>query len=127
VPSATTDTAEFGGSITWGPGNITDTGAFTTTDIFVDADNGNLHLTLGSPAIDAGDNSALPAGITTDLDGKPRIVNGTVDLGAYESQMLPPLLTVAKFASPDSAVAYRGIVTYTLVLGNTGGGDPAVL
>lgn len=45
---------------------------------------GNLRLQAGSPAIDAGNNAALPVGITTDLDGKPRIVNGVVDLGAYE-------------------------------------------
>lgn len=36
--------------------------------LFVDAANGDLHLQLTSPAIDAGDNSALPAD-TADLDG----------------------------------------------------------
>ncbi len=44
----------------------------------------DLHLLAGSPAIDAGDNASLPAGLTTDLDGEPRIVNGQVDIGAYE-------------------------------------------
>ncbi|MCB0020905.1 MAG: cadherin-like domain-containing protein, partial [Anaerolineales bacterium] len=33
----------------------------------------------------------------------------------------------AKFASPDSDVPYRTVITYTLVLSNTGGDDPAVL
>jgi parallel beta-helix repeat protein len=43
----------------------------------------NFRLMAGSPAIDVGDNSApdLPA---KDFAGHPRIVNGTVDLGAYE-------------------------------------------
>jgi len=36
--------------------------------LFVDAASGDLHLQLTSPAIDAGDNSALPAD-TADLDG----------------------------------------------------------
>jgi uncharacterized repeat protein (TIGR01451 family)/CSLREA domain-containing protein len=54
----------------------------------VDNDYGNLHLRLGSPAIDAGDNAALPPDVTTDLDGNPRIVNGTVDMGAYEAGLL---------------------------------------
>jgi predicted outer membrane repeat protein len=51
--------------------------------LFVDALGGNLRLQSGSPAIDAGDNSApnLPA---TDLDGNPRVVGAAVDMGAYE-------------------------------------------
>ena len=44
----------------------------------------DLRLRAGSPAIDAGDNDLLPPGVITDLAGRPRIVNGTVDLGAYE-------------------------------------------
>ena len=40
----------------------------------------------GSPAIDAGDNAVVPTGVTTDLAGSARIVNGTVDMGAYEVQ-----------------------------------------
>ncbi|MGO9471160.1 MAG: choice-of-anchor Q domain-containing protein, partial [Isosphaeraceae bacterium] len=43
-------------------------------------------LLPGSPAIDAGDNALIPAGITTDQRGLPRIVNGVVDIGAVESQ-----------------------------------------
>jgi len=46
----------------------------------------DYHLQPTSPCIDAGSNAALPSRITTDLDGKPRIVNGTVDMGAYEFQ-----------------------------------------
>ncbi len=65
---------------------------------FVDATGGDYRLTGGSPAIDAGDNTALPEGIDTDLDGNPRFVddadtkdtgNGRaplVDMGAYEFQ-----------------------------------------
>jgi hypothetical protein len=54
--------------------------------LFVDAAGGNLRLTQVSPAIDAGANGVLPAALTTDLDGLARIVAGTVDMGAYESQ-----------------------------------------
>ncbi|WP_296703164.1 InlB B-repeat-containing protein [Thiocapsa sp. UBA6158] len=51
--------------------------------LFVDADNGDLHLSAGSPMIDAGDPDTpdLPE---TDLDDNPRVVNGLVDIGAYE-------------------------------------------
>jgi len=82
-----------GGSSSWnfacgvnGGGNI------DADPLFVDAAAGNLRLRAGSPAIDAGLNSAVPAGITSDLDGNPRFVDFTgrgtaiVDMGAYEVQ-----------------------------------------
>jgi len=43
---------------------------------------GDLHLQAASPCINAGVGS--PAGDTTDLDGLPRLVGPTVDMGAYE-------------------------------------------
>ncbi len=50
---------------------------------------GDYRLLATSPAINAGDNSAVPADVSTDLDGNPRIVQSRVDLGAYESQAGP--------------------------------------
>ena len=54
------------------------------------ANNGGSTQTLlpltGSPAIDNGSNALIPAGITTDQRGLPRICNGTVDIGAVEVQ-----------------------------------------
>jgi hypothetical protein len=51
-------------------------------------DNGGptptMALFVGSPAIDAGDNGVSPG--DTDQRGLPRIVNGTIDIGAYEVQ-----------------------------------------
>jgi gliding motility-associated-like protein len=48
---------------------------------------GDYHLQpCGSPAIDAGSNALIPAGITTDLDGQPRIYNAIVDIGCFEAQ-----------------------------------------
>jgi hypothetical protein len=45
---------------------------------------GDLRLQTTSPAIDRGDTNAVPAAVTTDLDGQARVVNGAVDLGAFE-------------------------------------------
>ena len=60
---------------------------FNTVPQFVSAANGDYHLQGTSPAIDYHFNcNAYVNGITTDLDGNPRIYNWTVDMGAYEYQ-----------------------------------------
>ncbi|HUW20359.1 MAG TPA: choice-of-anchor Q domain-containing protein [Sedimentisphaerales bacterium] len=46
----------------------------------------DCHLLAGSLCIDAGDPNYTGQPGETDLDGNPRIVNGTVDMGAYEHQ-----------------------------------------
>ena len=43
-----------------------------------------IALESGSPAIDKGNNALVPTGVATDQRGYERIVNGTVDIGAYE-------------------------------------------
>jgi len=81
----------IGGSYVDGGGNIDENPKFVSV---VDPSTaptieGNLRLQIKSPAIDAGDNIHI-AGVTTDLDGEPRIKDGngdgtaTVDMGAYE-------------------------------------------
>ncbi|TMA61480.1 MAG: hypothetical protein E6J80_00105, partial [Deltaproteobacteria bacterium] len=64
-------------------------GNISADPLFADPVNANYHLQLGSPAIDAGDNTApeLPA---KDIDGDPRILDGdgdgvaVVDMGVDE-------------------------------------------
>ncbi len=70
---------DSGCTLTWGPGNLTAYPLLTA----------DAHLLPTSPCIDAGDNAAVPPSVLIDLDGKPRIVNGTVDMGAFELQGRP--------------------------------------
>lgn len=64
--------------ITVWPGNI------TNSPSFADWQQPNLHLRADSPCIDAGTNGTWTLA-TQDLDGNPRIVNSTVDMGADEA------------------------------------------
>jgi PKD repeat protein len=66
-------------------GSWTGTGNINADPRFAEAAKGNLRLQTGSPAINTGNNAAVPPEVTTDQDGSPRKA-GTVDMGAYEAQ-----------------------------------------
>ena len=96
-------------------GGYSGTGNIDVDPKFVDSANFDLHLAAGSPAIDAGDNSLLPADdkdldndgdtsekLPIDLDKNTRVVNGTVDMGAYE-YFIPD--------TPDSTIGETGTIT----------------
>jgi uncharacterized repeat protein (TIGR01451 family) len=106
------------------------TGNLNVNPYFVDAANGNLRLQLGSYCIDSGNNAAVPAGVTTDLEGRPRFVDmpmvpdtgsGTppiVDMGAYETYLYADV-ALSKTVKPGS-VAPGEAITFTLTLANQG-------
>ena len=126
-------------SLTQG-GVYTGTGNISTDPRFADADGGDnikgtfdddVRLQNTSPAIDAGDNEAVPAGITTDLAGAPRFVDhpnadtgyGTppiVDMGAYEkgASNQPPYTP----NTPRPVFGAIGVSPRTLL--SWSGGDP---
>jgi parallel beta-helix repeat protein len=82
-------------SVAWDISNI------DAKPLFVDAANDDYRLQAGSPCIDAGDNSAIPSSVTMGLDENPRIVNGIVDMGAYECKN--PLPINLRASNPEPA------------------------
>lgn len=91
-----------GGSVFWNPelgingGNNIDADplfALTPNPVLAPTLAGDVRLTADSPAIVAGDNGAV-VGIETDLDGRARIFDGTVDLGPYETHFATLAVTV---------------------------------
>ncbi len=80
---------------------------------FVDTLSGNYRLKEGASVIEQG-NPMNPIG-GVDLDSNPRVVNGRVDLGAYEFQgnnAMPPVIT----EQPQSKDACENeIVTFDIV------------
>jgi hypothetical protein len=59
-------------------------GVISANPQFVNPLAGDFHLQSTSPALNSGNNAAVPGNVLTDLDGNPRIASGTVDMGAYE-------------------------------------------
>jgi hypothetical protein len=108
----------FGGGVEYScttpdPGG---TGNITNDPQFVDLSTTNLRLKSTSPCINTGTNMAWMAG-AVDLNGLPRIINGTVDMGTYEwphmmiNGIRPPLtpsdgpvMTWASFTGAQYAV-----------------------
>jgi hypothetical protein len=64
--------------LVWGEGNI------DTAPLFADPNNGDYHLLEDSPCIDVGDPNYIAGPNEKDLDGKPRVIGGRIDMGAYE-------------------------------------------
>ncbi|MFG0318482.1 MAG: right-handed parallel beta-helix repeat-containing protein [Planctomycetota bacterium JB042] len=74
----------------------------------------DFHVDVTSPCLDAGDNTALPAGVATDLAGDPRFIDTPaapdtgvgpapiVDMGAYEGTGCPGPTTAYGAGCPGS-------------------------
>jgi hypothetical protein len=79
----------FPSTLIWGVDNINEDPCFVDADgpdDTIGTEDDNLRLQPSSPCIDAGNNNTVPPLPSTDLDGNLRIVNGIVDMGAYEFQ-----------------------------------------
>ena len=72
-----------------GEGNIRQNPMFVAPTLVKGTEGNGLqadwHLRWCSPCLNTGNNAMIPNGITTDIDGNPRILYTTVDPGAFES------------------------------------------
>jgi hypothetical protein len=86
-----------------GSGNLTNAPLFVNTNGWTD-----LRLQSGSPCINAGNNAYVVG--TVDLAGSPRILEATVDMGAYEWFALPTPLafTCARWLSNAMELQFTG-------------------
>jgi hypothetical protein len=67
---------------------------------------GNYHLLPGSPCINAGDPHYVAGPNETDVDGKPRVMSGRIDMGAYECR--PPIQAEARIVPRTANMASQG-------------------
>ncbi|MFH0908208.1 MAG: S8 family serine peptidase [bacterium] len=72
---------------------------------FLDAVSGDYRLAYGSVCLNAGTNVSELSG-KTDLDGRPRILGGTVDIGAYEATYGTEPATITITNAPVSVSYY---------------------
>jgi parallel beta-helix repeat protein len=77
-----------------------------------------MALLPGSPAIDAGNNALIPAGVTTDQRGLPRIVDGVVDIGAFESSLFTIVTTSGSGQSTGIFTAFSNPLVATVIANN---------
>jgi len=66
----------------------------------------DYHLLPDSPCIDAGDPNYIAEPDETDLDGKPRVINGRIDMGAYEYS--PPIQAYVRIVPRTISLASSG-------------------
>ncbi|MCH2196992.1 T9SS type A sorting domain-containing protein [Kordia sp.] len=87
--------------------------------LFTDPNNNDFSLQTGSPAIDSGDNTKVPAGITSDILFNQRIHNTTVDMGVYEFGASSTLSTTDFDADQDVVTVYPNPVKNMLHINST--------
>jgi len=89
-----------GCTLNWGEDNI------NAEPLFADSDNGDYRLSASSPCIDAGDPNYIAEPNEMDLDGKPRVIGGRIDMGAFEYS--PPIPAEVRIVPRSINLASRG-------------------
>ncbi len=81
-------------------------------------DDDGYTLKAGSPSLNAGSQTYLPAGLTVDLNGNARVQGGQIDQGAYEGVGLAPaVVLVPNVVTQTQSTAQSMITSAGLVVG----------
>jgi hypothetical protein len=103
-------------TVDWSEGNISEDPLFLDPDGLdnkMGTEDDNLRLLINSPCIDAGTNNTPTPLPLMDLDGNQRILDGIVDMGAYEGAKG----TVSLALSTESVTVPEGqTATFTVAL-----------
>jgi predicted outer membrane repeat protein len=99
---------------------LSGTGCITNTPQFVNMPASDYHLLSTSPCVNAGNNAYVSSML--DLDGNPRILGGTVDMGCYElprnPSLLPPAITnPVQVASAEAGSFIAQGISYVTISG----------
>jgi hypothetical protein len=122
------------GILDWGLGNIDDDPCFIQPGYWSDPNDPNIpsdpnktnaiwvygdyNLLPDSPCIDSGDPNYPYSPNDTDLVGKPRVIGGRIDMGAYEFNHIPVADT-----GPDRTVEAQAPWGATVTLDGSGSSD----
>lgn len=99
------------------------TATLNVNPVFIDTVNDDFSIDYcNSPAIDIGSSANLPAFLTTDIDQNARIFNGSIDIGAYESQIVKPFFSAIETVDVNCFGAANGAISI-----NAGGGSGALV
>jgi parallel beta-helix repeat protein len=107
-------------------GGWSGTGNKNVNPLFVDMDgpdnvvgteDDNVRLSAGSQCLDVGNNASVPSSVVVDMDANPRIMNSTVDMGAYEF-VTETLVTVPNVMGMGQVNAESTIISASLMVGS---------
>jgi len=88
------------------PDGTSGTGNINADPLFINPADGDYHLMVNSPCVNAGDPFSTLGPGETDIDGEPRIINRFIDMGSDEVNYEGPLLKISPvgfefFVYPD--------------------------
>jgi hypothetical protein len=105
------------------PGGYSGEGNIDVDPMFNSIESGSFQILPNSPCVDAGNDTALPDDVTTDLAGNERVFGDSVDMGAFEALYSAAAECVADIRPDggDGTVTVTDVVAVVFAYGNACG------